>query len=70
MYEKVDERTAVAKYGVTPRSVDTNKAFEEGPMQVRSRMAAREFNHGDRVVLQAGTQLEVLKAIPSLAANH
>ena len=33
VYEKVDERTAVAKYKVTPvdtKWVDTDKAFEEG----------------------------------------
>ena len=36
----VDERTAVAKYNVTPvdtKWVDSNKAFEEEPMQIRSR---------------------------------
>ena len=45
VYEKVDERTAVAKYNVTPvdtKCVDTDRAFEEEPMQIRSRLAARE----------------------------
>ena len=41
VYEKVDEKEAVAKYGITPvdtKSVDTDKAFEGEPMQIRSRM--------------------------------
>ena len=46
VYEKVDEKEAVEKYGVTPvdtKWVDTDKAFEGEPMQIRSRMCAREF---------------------------
>ena len=45
VYEKVDEKEAVEKYGVTPvdtKRVDTDKAFEGEPMQIRSRMCARE----------------------------
>ena len=65
VYEKVDEKEAFEKYGVTPidtKWVDTDKAFEEEPMQIRSRICAREY---------AGTPpLEALKAIISIAANH
>ena len=74
VYEKVDEKEAVEKYGVTPvdtKWVDTDKAFEGEPMQIRSRMCAREFKSYDRPVLYAGTPpLEALKAIISIAANH
>ena len=64
VYEKVDEKEAVAKYGITPvdELVDTNKAFETGPMQIRSRMCAREFKSDDWPDLHAGTPpLEALK---------
>ena len=74
VYEKVDEKEAVEKYGVTPvdtKRVDTDKAFEGDPMQIRSRMCAREFKSDDRPDLYAGTPpLEALKAIISIAANH
>ena len=74
VYEKVDEKEAVEKYGVTPvdtKRVDTDKAFEGEPMQIRSRMCAREFKSDDRPDLYAGTPpLEALKAIISIAANH
>ena len=74
VYEKVDEKEAVAKYGITPvdtQWVDTDKAFEGEPMQIRSRMCAREFKSDDRPELYAGTPpLEALKAIISIAANH
>ena len=58
VYEKVDERTAVAKYNVTPVDfllVDIDKAFEEEPMQIRSRFVAREFKSGDRPDFYAGS---------------
>ena len=51
VYEQVDERAAVAQYNVTPVDttwVDTDKVCEEEPMQVRSRVVAREFKSGDR----------------------
>ena len=74
VYEKVDEKEAVAKYGITPvdtKWIDTDKAFEGEPMQIRSRMCAREFKSDDRPDLYAGTPpLEALKAIISIAANH
>ena len=74
VYEKVDEREAVVKYGITPvdtKCVDTHKSFEVEPMQIRSRMCAREFKSDDRPDLCAGTPpLEALKAIISIAANH
>ena len=74
VYEKVDEKETVEKYGVTPvdtKWVDTDKAFEGEPMQIRSRMCAREFKSDDRPDLYAGTlPLEALKAIISIAANH
>ena len=74
MYEKVDEKEAVEKYGITPidtKWIDTDKAFEGEPMQIRSRICAREFKSDDRPDLYAGTPpLEALKAIISIAANH
>ena len=71
VYEKVDD---VAKYGITPvdtQWVDTDKAFEGEPMQIRSRMCAREFKSDDRPYLYAGTPpLEALNATTSIAANN
>ena len=55
--EKVDERTAVAKYNVPPvntKWLDTDKAFEEEPMQIRSRIVAREFKSGDSQTCMRG----------------
>ena len=62
VYEEADERTAVSKYNITPvdtKWVDTDKAFEVEPMQIRSRTVAKEFS-----------LLEDLKAIISVAASH
>ena len=74
VYGKVDERADVAKYCVTPidtKWVDTDEAFEGKPMQIRSRIVAREFNSGDRPDLYAGTPpLEALKAIIFTVASH
>ena len=74
VYEKVDEKEAVEKYKVAPidtKWIDTDEAFEREPMQIRSRMCAREFKNDDRPDLYAGTPpLEALKAIISIAANH
>ena len=74
VYEKVDEKEAVAKYKITPvdtKWIDTDKAFEGEPMQIRSRIVAREFKSDDRPELYAGTPpLEALKALISIAANH
>ena len=74
VYEKVDEKEAVEKYGVTPvdtKWVDTDKAFEEEPMQIRSRICAREFKSDYRPDQNAGTPpLEAFKAIISIAANN
>ena len=74
VYEKVNEKEAVAKYGITPvdtKWIDTDKAFEGEPMQIRSRMCVREFKSDDRPDLYAGTPpLEALKAIRSSAANN
>ena len=73
VYEKVDEQTATAKYGVSPADVkwlDTDKAFEE-PMQVTLRTVALEFRSGDRPDLNAWTPpLEGFKTILSNARNH
>ena len=73
MYEKIDERDAIAKYQVTPvdsKWIDTNKAFEEA-IQIRSRLVAREFKSGGRPDLSAGTPpLGALKATIHIAANH
>ena len=74
VYEKVDEKEAVAKYGISPvdtKWVDTDKAFEGEPMQIRSRMCTREFKSDDRPDLYAGTPpLEALKAMISIVPNH
>ena len=74
VYEKVDEKEAVAKYGITPvdtKWIDTDKAFEGEPMQIRSRMCAREFKSDDRPDLYAGTPpVEAFNAIISVAANN
>ena len=74
MYEKVDEKEAVEKYGITPvdtKWVDTEKAFDGEPVQIRSRMCARQYKSDDRPNLHAGTPpLEALKATVSVAANH
>ena len=51
--------------------VDTDKAVEQEPKQIRSRMCAREFKSDDRPDLYAGTPpLEALKAIISIFFNH
>ena len=58
VYEKIDEREAVERYGITPidtKWIDTDKAFEGEPMQIRSRIVAREFKSNDRPDLYAGT---------------
>ena len=42
--EKVDEKEAVGKYGITPvdtKWVDRDKAFEGEPVQIRLRMCER-----------------------------
>ena len=74
VYEKVDEKEAVEKYGITPvdtKWVDTDKAFEMEPVQIRSRMCAIEFKSDDRPDLYAGTPpLEALKATISIEAIH
>ena len=74
VYEKFDEKEAVAKYKIAPvdtKWIDTDKAFEGEPMQIRSRMCARDFKSDDRPDLYAGTPpLEALKAIISIAANN
>ena len=60
VYEKVDERETIAQYQVTPvdtKWVDTDKTFEGEPMQIRSRIVAREFKSGARPDLYAGTLL-------------
>ena len=57
VYGKVGEKEAVAKYGVAPvdmKWVDTDKALEGEPMQIRSRMCARQFKSVDRLDLYAG----------------
>ena len=72
--EKADERAALAKYNVTPvdtKWVDTDKAIEGEPMQIRKRIVAREFTSGDRPDLYAGTPPpEARKAIICIAASH
>ena len=74
VYEKIDEKEAVTKYGITPMDtkwIDTENAFEGEPMQIRSRKCAREFKSDDRPDFYAGTPpLEALKAIIQVAANN
>ena len=74
VYEKVDERAAVAKYNVTPvdtKWVDTDKAFKGEPMQIRTRIVARESKSGDRPDMYAWTPpLEAVKAVIPIAASH
>ena len=51
MCEKVDEHAVVITYNVTTidtKWVDTDKALEGEPMQIRSRIVVREFKSGDR----------------------
>ena len=71
--ERVDERETIAKNQVTPddtKWIDTNKAFEEEPMQIKSRIAAREFKvEIDQICLWRLFPLEALKAIISFAAK-
>ena len=56
---------------LTQKWVDTDNAFEEEPMQIRSRIGARESKNGDWSDLYAGTlPLEALKSIISIAASH
>ena len=67
--EKVDDHAVVAKCNVTPidtKWVDTDKAFEVEPMQIRSRIVPREFKRGDRPNLP----LKALKAIISTGASQ
>ena len=71
MYEKIDENEAVAQYRITPvdtKRVYTDKAFEGEPVQIRSRIVAREFKSDDRPDLYAGTV--PLEERMSIAANH
>ena len=74
VFEKVDEREARVQYQVTPvdtKLIDTSKAFEEKPLQIRSRTVAREFKSGDRPDLYAGiSPLEAFKAIITIALHH
>ena len=70
VYEKVDERDAIARYQVTPvdtRWTDTNQAFEP-----RSRVATREFKkwRSARSVRRSSFFLEALNVIISSAATH
>ena len=54
--EKIVENEAVAKYRITPvdtRCVGTDKAFEEEPIQIRSRFVAREIESYDRPDFQS-----------------
>ena len=72
VHRKVDEKEAVKKCSITPvdaKWVDTEKASEGEPMQIRSRMCAREFKSDDRPDLWT-PPLEALKAIILIAANH
>ena len=55
----------------TRNGLTQTKRSRGEPLQIRSRMCAREFKSGDWPDLYAGTPpLEALKAIISIAANH
>ena len=74
MHEKIDKRSALESFKVAPvdtKWIDTNKPFEEEPMQIRSRLVEREFESKTRPDLHAGTApMEERKAILSVTANH
>ena len=74
VYVKIDLNEAVVENGITPvdtQWVDTDKAFEGEPMQIRSRSVARDFQSDDRPDLYVGIPpLHALKAIISIAAQH
>ena len=67
VYEKA-ENTQLWPSTTSPPStqkwIDTDTAFEEEPMQIRSRNVARDFKREDRPLL------EPLRDIISIAANH
>ena len=53
------------------KRIDTDKAFEGEPLQIRPRIVAREFKSDDGPDLYAGTPpLEALKSTISIAASH
>ena len=60
-------RTARVRYGVitaVTKWIDTDKAFEGGSLQIRSRIVSRDFKSGDDSDLYAGTRsLEGLTSI-------
>ena len=76
MYKKVDEHEAIALYqGHSSRHevvIDTNIAFEEGPLQSSTRIVARCFKQVmiGWICTQGTSPLEALKALISMAANH
>ena len=60
MYERVDDRAAIAKTPVDTKSIDTNKAFEGEPKQIRSRSAAENFKlEMDQICMEGLPPLEV-----------
>ena len=66
-----DQQSKVSKQLVDTRWLDTNKPYEEEPMQIRSRLVAREFECGITQDMHAGTPpMEARKAILSVAADH
>ena len=64
----------MAKYNVTPADtkwVDTDKALEAKPVQIRTRIVARESKCGDSSDMYAWTPpLEAVKAVIPIAASH
>ena len=74
MCQKVDECEAISQHQVTSvdtKWIDTKKASEGEPMQIRSQIVASEFKSEDRPDLCTGTPpLDALKATISIAANH
>ena len=74
VYEEVDEREAIAHYQVTPvdtKWIDTNKAFEEEPMQDPTTNRRKRIHMRRQARCVCGDfPLEALKAFVSIAANH
>ena len=82
VYERVDEREAIAKYRHPPiytKWIDTDNALEGEPMQVRGRANANQIKNRcervsrvmiDKICVQEPLHRKALKCIISIAASH
>ena len=67
----VKQSQSLRSFQLTRSGLTQIKAFEVEPMQIKSRIVARQFKRGERQDLYTGTRpLEVLTTIISVAANH